>query len=90
MTHEYDSIMYEHCWKEEVLLGKGQEGGRIDANGGMWLAKDDCQLLLVRGQLCLGREGGYKGTEGCVFRYMTTRDGRAANVRVALNECPGF
>ena len=54
----------------------------------MWLAKDDCQLLLERGQLCLGREGGYKGTEGCVFRYMTTRDGRVANVRVALNVCP--
>ena len=56
----------------------------------MWLAEDDCQLLLERGQLCLGREGGYKGTEGCVFRYMTIRDGRVANVRVALNVCPVF
>ena len=49
----------------------------------MWLAEDDCQLLLVRGQLWLGREGGYKGTEGCVFRYMTIRDGGVANVREA-------
>ena len=56
----------------------------------MWLAKDDCQLLLERGQLCLGWEGGYKGTEGCVFRYMIIRDGRVANVRVALNVCPVF
>ena len=23
MTHEYDSIIYGHCWKEEVFLGKG-------------------------------------------------------------------